>query len=446
MSVAVRPYISAGLALASVGVIAAAPLVSQQQSVRLANDQVTLTGTIGTVLTNTVNAILNIPQSELDGVKRLTAAMIVSQNWFIYSPVNVLGADPGHPEMVKGLVDMLIPFPALSRPSGDQLNWWFLANFPMNAGCTGFPPCPNLNSLLNAMFKVPSWAFDSSFGGYTFAAPITPTNNPVSAQDGQWNFDLGQTGLPVPWYAQTVTLDPLEGVKSVLNYLTGTPGTVTVPTVKQIVNTYVDFAKSLWNSWNPFVPQSVLWNPSYSISAYILRPLAKVLCPSCNPYDPFMPVGWKPGGWVPDAFTYVPTSPTNPFTHYPVSHGPVPVAYDFTYKVDLTSASAAAVTAVPQSTGQSDPVAQSPAPLNAVTQTPVRQSAASVRSNRSKVQSPAVTAEASVPADTATATATATGKSPDAASTETAPATAADSSPKASRAGLAKAPTSRLAK
>lgn len=285
MSVAVRPYLSAGLALASVGVIAAAPLAAQQDSLRLANDRVELTaGTISNVLTNTVNAFLNIPAAELAGVQRLTAAMLSSQNWFIYSPVNVLGADPSNPEMVKGSLDMLIPFPALSHPTGDALNAWFEANFPMNAGCTGFPPCPDLNSLLNVMFKVPGIAFNMP-DGYTFAEPITPTNNPVSNQEGQWNADLGQTGAPVPWYAETVKLDPFEGVKSVVNYLTGTPGKVIIPTVNQIVDTYTAFAKSLWGSFNPFVPQGVLWNPYYSISAFVLRPFAKVLCPSCNPYE-----------------------------------------------------------------------------------------------------------------------------------------------------------------
>lgn len=438
MSVALRPYLSAGLALASVGVIAAAPLAAQQQSVRLANDQVALTaGTISNVLTNTVNAVLNIPASELDGVKRLTAAMYSSQNWFIYSPVNVLGADPSNPEMVKGLMDMLIPFPTLSRPFGDQLNAWFEANFPMNAGCTGFPPCPDLNSLLNVMFKVPGTAFYDQ-RGYTFAEPLTPTNNPVSTQEGQWNADLGQTGVPVPWYAETVKLDPFESLKSLVSYLGGTPGKVTIPTAKQIVDTYTAFAKSLWNSWNPFIPQGVLWNPDYSLSAFVLRPFAKALCPTCNPYDPFMPIGWAPGGWVPDAFTYVPTSPTNPFQHYAVSHGPVPVEYDFNYKPEPVVVTAAAVAAAPQGTGSSDSVAPEQTSLTAVTQ--ALPTAASARASRAKVQ-PATAVSASGEAASVAATPAA-----EAPAVEVATAKATDSSPRASRSGLAKSPISRTAK
>jgi hypothetical protein len=62
---------------------------------------------------------------------------------------------------------------------------------------------------------------------------------------------------------------------------------------------------ALWKSWYPFVPQSTLWNPKMSLSAYLWRPFAKVLCPDCNPADPFMPVDWNPGDDIP-AGSYVP--------------------------------------------------------------------------------------------------------------------------------------------
>lgn len=434
MSVAVRPLftplVSAGLALASVGVIATAPQGAPQT--RVAGVPVSLTaasGSLANVPMNIVNAILNAPAAELAGVKRLSAALYSSQNWFIYSPVNVLGADPSNPEMVKGLVDMLIPFPALSHSVGDQLNWWFVANFPMNAGCTGFPPCPDLNALLNVMFKVPGPAF-YGIDGYTFAEPLTPTNNPVSDQEGQWNADLGQIGVPVPWYADNVKLDQFESVKSVWNYLTSSPGKVSIPTIKEIVDTNVEYLKALWNSWNPFVPQGVLWNPYYSISAVILRPFAKFLCPACNPYDPFMPVGWAPGGWVPDAFKYVPTSPYNPFKHYPVSHGPVPVEYDFNYKVQPTPVTAAAATAGTQSTGESDSAVA--ASTNALTPVSAPRPAAA-RAGRSNVHPAAAAAEKSGAAsDTAGAA-----PSPRAARAAAAARTTHDSTPSAS------APSSR---
>ena len=92
MSVAVRPYLSAGLALASIGVIAAAPIANPQPAVRAANPPVNLTASsIANVPQNVLNAVLNIPSAELEGVKRLTAAMVISRSWYVYSPVNVLG-------------------------------------------------------------------------------------------------------------------------------------------------------------------------------------------------------------------------------------------------------------------------------------------------------------------------------------------------------------------
>lgn len=412
MSGAVRPWLSAGVALASVGVIAAAPLAESQQVRHVVNPPVSLAASsIANVPRNILNALLNIPAAELAGVQRLTAAMVISQSWYVYSDVNVLGWDPGNPEMLKGLVDMMFPFPAFSTPAGEQLNWLVAANLPMNAGCTGFPPCADLSSLTNVMFRVPVVAFLTG-GGYTFAEPVTPTNNPVSVQEGQWNFDLGQTGAPVSWYAHTVKLEPLAGVKSALDYLTDTPGTVEIPTVKEIVDTYAAFAKSLWASLYPFVPQSVLWNPYYSISALITRPFYKLLCQGCNSYDPFMPVGWEPGDWVPDAFTYVPTSPYNPFVHYPVSHGPEPVEYDFAYSTEVAAGAGSAASA---SAGQQD---QAPRPAAAPTRALARASSAASRP------------------------ATAAVERRDSAS-RTGAAQPAAASPKASRAGLAKNRPSR---
>ncbi len=362
MPVAVRPSVSAGLALLSAGVLTASPLSVPQESLRTITAPVALAAAAGSwanAPANLLNAVLNAPMAEIKGVQRLTAAMISSGSWFIYSPVNVLGADPSNPEMVKGLVDMAIPFPTLSTPDGEQLNAWFTANFPMNAGCTGFPPCPDLGALLNVMFKVPGWKFYTA-KGYTFTEPITPALNPVSWQEAQWNFDLGQTGDPVPWYGQTAKFGVLDGTKALVNYLKSTPGKVELPTVKQIWDTYDAFYNSLWASWNPFVPQSVLWNPGYSISAVLTRPFSWALCPSCNPYDPFMPVGWKPGDWVPDAFTYKPASPTNPSLRWPVSHGPQPAVTT----TPVTSASATAATdsaAVPALAASAAPAASSPA-------------------------------------------------------------------------------------
>jgi hypothetical protein len=150
------------------------------------------------------------------------------------------------------------------------------------------------------MFKVAPWEFYLG-NGYTFPDVI----NPVSANETYWGQELGETGDPTNWSGQTFKLDPNAGLKSVLAYLVSDPQPVEFPTGQEIWDTAVRLTSALWKSWYPFVPQSTLWNPSMSLSAYLWRPFAKVLCPDCNPADPFMPVDWKPGDDIP-AGSYVP--------------------------------------------------------------------------------------------------------------------------------------------
>lgn len=304
MPVASGSRITAGLALVSASVVSAAPAMASQPHPLMSTQAVNLTAdsSLLNIAHNAVNAVLNAPMTQLEGVQVLTAAMELSASWWVYSPTNVLGWDPANPGMAKGITQILLPFKALSTPVGDAVNAWFAANLPMNVGCTGIPPCPDFSGLINSMFKV-SW-LDLYTKGYTFDQPYY-AHNPVSAGEGYWGQELGQIGDPVAWYGQTVKLNIMDVPNSIKAYLTGTPGPVRIPTLGEVVTTYARLARSLWNSFYPFVPTSYMWDPATSLSAYLTRPFSALLCPTCNPYDPYMPVDWKPGdptapgGYVP---------------------------------------------------------------------------------------------------------------------------------------------------
>lgn len=243
----------------------------------------TYTKSFANVIPNAINGILNVPMAFIEGVERFTAAMERSESWWVYSPVNVLGWDPPNFEMTKGFVDMLLPFKPLSTPAGIATNWFMAANMPMHKGCSGFPPCPDPWSMLNSMFKVPAWAFYGP-NGYTFPKII----NPIS--DGEWaaGQELGEDGEEVAWSGQNVKLDPYAGLASVLDYLVSKPTKVEFPTLGRVITAFLRLGKALWDSWYPFVPQSTIWNPKMSLMAYLVRPFAPILCPSCNPKDPFL--------------------------------------------------------------------------------------------------------------------------------------------------------------
>lgn len=253
---------------------------------------------------NLLQAIGNIPYYSVAGTNRFANAMRASGSWWVYTPTNVLGWDPANPEMTRAFVDFLIAIPSISTPMGMTADWWARANLPMNEGCTGFPPCDNPAGITDQMFKVQLWDFFAP-GGFTFTDPITPEYNPISDTEAFWGQELGLTGDKVEWYGETVYPEPFGETKGFLDFLISTPEGLKTPTLEDQLNAFKNLADGLNTTWNPFVPKSYVWNPDMTPFAYLARPLAKILCPTCNKIDPFMPEDWKvgldvyPGAYIP---------------------------------------------------------------------------------------------------------------------------------------------------
>ncbi|BBX70177.1 hypothetical protein [Mycolicibacterium psychrotolerans] len=340
MPAAVRSYVTAGVALVGASVITAAPItptaMAAQPQARSVTADVTLTAqSAANILPNMINAFLNAPQAHVDAVNYWAESWAKSGNWWVYSQVNVLGWDPANPDMARSMVDLLLPFKPLSKAYGRAVEPWMAANLPMHNGCSGLPPCNDPQAILSSMFLVDPLRFYTG-NGFTFGDPdveATPQWNPVSSREKYWGYELGEdasadfknpdgtwntdlydpeTGKPtelglqkypnsyIGWYGETVKLDPNDGWKSVVDYLMEDPEPVKFPTFQEQVTAYRKFGEALAIMFNPFVPQSYFWNPRYSTAAYFVRPFAKWLCPQCNKYDPFMPVGWKPSDGFPE--------------------------------------------------------------------------------------------------------------------------------------------------
>lgn len=304
MPAAVRAYVTAGVALVGASVISVTPVVpnlaAAQQEVRSVSMNVDLTAkSAANIPANFINMFLNMPQAHVDAVNYWADSWVQSGNWWVYSQDNILGWDRANPAMAWSMVDLLLPIPALSKPAGIHTQWWMAANLPMHDGCSGLPPCPNSTDMFNSMFKVPAWDF--YFGdGYTFGEDgYTPEYEPVGPGESEWGYEYGEYGDKVPWWGQTVKLDPFDGWNSLMAYLQEDPQELKFPSFADTLAAYMKFTATLVTMFNPFVPQSYLWNPRYSAAAYLLRPFAKYLCPQCNKYDPFMPVSWKPGDPIP---------------------------------------------------------------------------------------------------------------------------------------------------
>ena len=271
MHTALRPYATAGVALVGAGLIAVGPVTPTPHATMVRDADVALTGSVANIPANALLAALNTPANLVFGIQRFADAMAASGSWEVSQPNNVWGWDPANPEMLEGFVDMLVPFPALSTPLGEHLNWWAAANLPMYAGCAF--ECPDPIGMLKSMFTVPMWKFYSP-EGYTFGEVINPVD-----------------GKPTAWSGQTVKLDRFEVIKSVADYFTGEPQAFKPVTMYDFVTASANLAAALQVTGH--VPD---WLAVREIETFVKLFIPKPANPVVEDKDyPDNPTGW-PGG------------------------------------------------------------------------------------------------------------------------------------------------------
>lgn len=271
MHTALRPYATAGVALVGASLIAVGPVTPTPHTTLVRDADVALTGSVANIPANAFMAALNTPANMVFGIQRFADAMAASGSWEVSQPNNVWGWDPANPEMLEGFVDMLVPFPALSTPLGEHLNWWAAANLPMYAGCAF--ECPDPIGMLKSMFTVPMWKFYSP-EGYTFGEVINPVD-----------------GKPTEWSGQTVKLDRFEVIKSVADYFTGEPEAFRPVTMYDFVTASANLAAALQVTGH--VPD---WLAVREIETFVKLFIPKPANPVVEDKDyPDNPTGW-PGG------------------------------------------------------------------------------------------------------------------------------------------------------
>ncbi len=237
------------------------------------------------IAANIVTAVASIPRALVDGLNDLSYALEQTGSWWVYTPTNALGFDPADPLKAAALVNLAIPFKALSQPLGDQLSWWARANLPTNPGCTGNvgPTCADLGAILNVMFKAPIGKLTS---GYTF-----PTiYDPISEEEGAVGEEIpGSTGAELPWSGAYVKLNPADPFNSVANYLNADPALNTPEPVTgaEVGAALGRFGAASRLGFYPFVPKSFLlkgW--PYTALTPLFTPFIGQLCPDCDPANP----------------------------------------------------------------------------------------------------------------------------------------------------------------
>lgn len=156
MAVALRPYLTAGLALTTVGAAAVVPPVAARLPVLpLASPAVTLTADGASLLNvplNLFQQVVNIPYNEVQALEVMAQSLLFTGPWFRGSPTNIWGEEPGDPGHFQSLMNLFVPFPTLSGAGnegdysypglGQQLSLLAAAEIPSNTACASLDCLP----------------------------------------------------------------------------------------------------------------------------------------------------------------------------------------------------------------------------------------------------------------------------------------------------------------
>ncbi len=274
---ATRPYVKASAALVAAGVVAIAPIAPPPPDVHTASPAVRLTAdsqSIANVPANVIQAIVNIPAAQVAAMEGLADGLFYSGSWWTGRANQIWGTNPSDPPSWKAGVALLVPFPALSDPLGEQVAIWAEAEFPVNADCAYI--CYNPIPILAGLFRVP---LSQLIAGYTFPTVVNPLG-PVESQFGLAGTGPGNT---MPWSGQTVQINPLDLVTSVTDYLLAPPTGVKAVTVGDILTTSSRLLAAAIGSFSPFTPggpfDSLGW------------PYSEAACPVCSEITGVSPSG-----------------------------------------------------------------------------------------------------------------------------------------------------------
>jgi hypothetical protein len=239
--------------------------------------------------------LINIPHNEVRALDYAARAFLFSGPWFVVGPTNVWGVDAGDPPKFMSVVNMLVPFPALSGIDLDefdqtglgQQSWFFVATqlptseYCDDEGCRPTVPTAPITgiavidstiwsvAILTGQVKFP--LFDNWFkvpisdltSGYTFGPDYPGRVNPAGLIYPGLGF-AGTTVDPVtgehivPWDGMTFTLDPSKPFANYFDHLMADPSTnpIQLPDLEQFGRALQSLAAAMVVAFDPFTPGS----------------------------------------------------------------------------------------------------------------------------------------------------------------------------------------------
>jgi hypothetical protein len=319
MQAASRAYVLAAAALAATGAVAIAPFAprASHPPVRSMETRLVDAGSVLNVPVNLFDDIVNIPNTEVGAVDIFSNSLFFSGDWWVPSATNIWGTDPGDIGHYMGLIDMMIPFQAISGqdqpeidPTADadgtaglaqQISLLAAAELPTSASCdaqtcapmtppdviTGSTAFDRDIGFLEAITGQQSFGlFDNWFtvplsdltsGNFTFNSTTDPGGiidpSPDAGPDAPdvanaFGFDgttggTSTTAGEMPWAGDTFQLNLFGPFEDFYNSLLATPPTdgvdgtgIEIPTVTEITQAVQNLPASFVVAFDPFVEGS----------------------------------------------------------------------------------------------------------------------------------------------------------------------------------------------
>ncbi len=286
-------YVAAGVTVA--GTCFVSTTVAQPPAIRAATADVRLAGDYSNIPANLAIDILNIPANYSKAISYAGTAMIYSGPWFVVGSTNIWGVDPGDPGHFMAVVNLIVPFPALSGLGLDEFDqnglgqqiWYFnAAELPVSPscdddGCIPMVPLTPITGislidpilwsvailggqekfpLLDNWLKVP---MSELMAGYTFTPDKPGYSDPAGPVYG-WDA-AGFEGTHVengqdvmPWAGDTFTLDLSKPFQNYFDHLMADPSTnrVQIPDVVAFGRALQTLFAGLVIAFDPITPGS----------------------------------------------------------------------------------------------------------------------------------------------------------------------------------------------
>src|ERR1700752_1270801 len=170
MQAAARPYVLASAALLATSLVAPTTFVAPQRHIPIRSMETRLVDDVisgvDAIPYNLLQDIVDIPNNEVEAFNQLGVSLMDGGTWWVADATNLWGEDPGDPGRFMSLVEMAVPFTAISgqgspEPGFGDFSWADAASGQLGLG-------QQLSLLLDAELPV------SASSDATNSVPLDP--------------------------------------------------------------------------------------------------------------------------------------------------------------------------------------------------------------------------------------------------------------------------------